>query len=196
MIEHEVLIRKYSVEKLSMKQISLDLECSVHKVEYWMNKHSIKRRSISDAIYIKQNKNGDPFNIKSSLNSKEKLLKGLGLGIYWGEGNKKNTYSVRVGNTDPELLRVFVLFLRKICGVHEHKIRYGLQLFTDVEEQVALNFWQEQLGIDRSKIMPTVNRIVSGKIGTYKTKNEYGVITVYVNNRKLRDWMVAQLKSP
>ena len=44
--------------------------------------------------------------------------------------------------------------------------------------------------------MPTVTKTISGKIGTYKMKNQYGVITLYVFNVKLRNWLVDQLYVP
>lgn len=194
MLTSSYLIRKYVNNRLSMAEIAKLNKCSVHRVEYWMKIHNIPRRSRSDATYIKSNPNGDPFKIKFVLSPDEQHLKGLGLGIYWGEGNKKNIHSVRVGNTDPGLILTFVKFLKVICQVDEDKIVYGLQLFSDIDEQKALDYWMLKLKVPRSRIMPTVNRIISGKIGSYKSKNLFGVITVYVNNVKLRNWMVDQLK--
>ena len=75
-----------------------------------MNKYGIKRRSISDAIYEKHNPNGDPFSIKEVTTIEEAKLYGLGVGVYWGEGNKANKHSVRLGNTDPDLILRFVDF--------------------------------------------------------------------------------------
>ena len=92
-----------------------------------------------------------------------------------------------MGNTDPFLVLTSVKILKEICQVNDDKIVYGLQLFTDVDEQVAVDYWMRLLNIKRSRILPTVNSINSGKIGSYKTKNEHGVITVYVNNMKLRN---------
>ncbi len=79
-------------------------------------------------------------------------------------------HSVRLGNTDPLMIKVFRDFLLTICGIESTKIRYGLQIFSDVDENEALHFWQEYLSIERSSIMPTISRIQSGKIGTYKIK--------------------------
>ena len=51
----------------------------------------------------------------------------------------------------------------------------------------------KELNISRNQILPTISRIQSGKIGTYKSKNHFGVMTVQVNNMKLRDWIVDQI---
>ena len=58
----------------SMAEIAKMYSCSVNKIVYWMDKYEIKRRSISDAVYIKQNPNGNPFKIKSNLSLKEQRL--------------------------------------------------------------------------------------------------------------------------
>ncbi len=179
-----------------MSEVATHLGCSVHKVDYWLKKFSVQKRSRSESMYIKKNKTGDPFVIKTNLNKSEAQLFGLGIGIYWGEGNKKNLHAVRVGNTDPGLVLTYVKFLKEICQLQPEKIRYGLQVFTDVDENEAVNFWIEKLSITRQQIMPTISRINSGKMGTYKIKNRYGVMTVYVFNKKLRDWMVSQLVMP
>jgi len=193
MIERKFLEENYLEKNASMSEIANKLNCSVHKVEYWMKQYQIPRRNRSDANYVKYNPNGDPFTIKQDLSVDEVFLMGLALGIYWGEGNKRNVHSVRVGNTDPELIQTFTKFLRSICRVREDKIRFGLQLFSDIDENVAIQFWIDKLKIKRKQILPTVSRIQSGKIGTYKNKSNYGVMTVQVNNKKLRNWIIDQL---
>ena len=55
MIEKQVLVNLYNKEKLSMKEISKKLNCSIHKVSYWMNNHKISRRTISEGVYIQHN---------------------------------------------------------------------------------------------------------------------------------------------
>lgn len=87
-----------------MAEIASNLNCSVHKVVYWMDKYQIKRRSYSEAVYLKLNPNGDPFKIKQKLTSWDNFLLGLGIGIFLGEGNKVVHQSLRVANSDPYIL--------------------------------------------------------------------------------------------
>ena len=70
---------------LSMQEIADKMEWSLHKVSYWLNKCNTPRRSLSEAVYLKWNPNGDPFKVKENLTKNEILLKGLGLGLYWGK---------------------------------------------------------------------------------------------------------------
>ena len=181
---------------MSVLSISKAKSCSINKVIYWLDKFEIPRRNRQEASYIQHNPKGDPFRIKPLIRAGDKALYYMALGIYWGEGNKANKHALRVGNTDPNMILVFTKFLREICNVEETKIRFGLQLFNDVDEEEAVNYWMNKLKINRDQIMPTISRIKSGKIGTYKNKNTYGVMTVQVNNYKLRNWMIEQLKMP
>lgn len=105
-----------------MAEIAKKIGCSINKIAYWMDKYKIKRRSNSEATYVKRNPNGDPFKIKNKLNLKEQQLQGLGIGIYWGEGDKGNPHSLRVANTDPKLIRVFIRFLLEICRLEKKKL--------------------------------------------------------------------------
>lgn len=192
MIEKQSLEQLYLKDKLSMIEIAAQLDCSVHKVVYWMDRHHMKRRTISDAIYLKNNPNGDPFCIKPIKSRADAKLLGLGLGLYWGEGTKANKYAVRLGNTDPALLNMFIRFLVELFGVDKKHLHFGLQIFTDIDTKVALEYWTDELGVNPSQFYkPTVTK--SGSIGSYHQKSIYGVVTVYFHNKKLRDILVEML---
>lgn len=193
MVEKSILEKMYREDQLSMMEIAGRLHMTHHGVRYWMQKYEISARSRSDATYVKRNPDGDPFKIKTDLTPAEMALMGVGLGLFWGEGNKANDTAVRLGNTDPALLCTFNRFLREICGVEEKKIRFWLQIFSDINEAEALDYWMYKLGVTRDRFTPHV--IVSppqGK-GTYRNRSKYGVVTVFVCNKKLRDWLTEQL---
>jgi hypothetical protein len=191
-MEKVELEKLYLEDKLSMMEIATSLGCSAHKVDYWMNKHRIKRRTISEAIYQKNNPNGDPFEIKSIRTKEQAELFGLGIGLYWGEGNKANQYSVRLGNTDPELLKTFMRFMIELFSVKKEDFHFTLQIFSDINVEQALSYWIKELGVKREQFYrPTIT--ISGSIGTYKHKSEHGVVTINYHNKKLRDIIVAML---
>lgn len=192
MISKDELEELYLNKKKSMQEIADDLGCSLHKVKYWMEKYEIKIRNRSDATYIKRNPFGDPFHFRRPRNIKEAELFGLGIGLYWGEGTKANKDSVRLGNTDPELLIHFIKFLEKFFSVGREDLRFGLQIFTDIPVDRAMDFWIKKLKIRRSQFYkPLITR--SGSIGTYRKKSEYGVLTVMYHNKKLRNLLVSLL---
>ncbi len=193
MIKKNLLERLYVKKKLSMKEISEHIGCSVHRVENWLKKYSIARRSISEAAYIKHHPKGDPFRFDPPKTSKDFLLFGIGIGLYWGEGTKANKHSIRLGNTDPELLKVFMKFLARFFSIRSKDFRFCLQLFTDINPADALDFWRKKLRIDRRQFYK-ITVTPSGSIGTYRKKSQYGVVTIYYHNRKLRDGLVHLLR--
>jgi hypothetical protein len=195
MIEKETLVNLYVHQGKSMQEIATSLHCSLHTISYWMDKHDIESRSRSDAIYIKNNPDGDPFRIKTIENSEDAKLFGLGLGLYWGEGNKKNKNSIRLGNTNPILINSFIEFLVKIFCVDITKLRFGLQIFSDIQKREALDFWLKnlkQFNINKGqffKVIVTPSR----SIGNYREKSQYGVLTVYYCNSKLKKLLDSML---
>jgi hypothetical protein len=193
MIGKKPLEKMYHLERKSMQEIADTLGHSLHKVAYWMDKHKIKSRSRSEATYIKHNPNGDPFKIKTKLSKKETKLHGLGLGLYWGEGTKADTHSLRLGNTDPLLIKKFIDFLVKIYGVKKKDLRLGLQIFSDMDPEKALRFWITKLGIDRNQFQKVVVT-QSKKQGIYRKKVQHGVLTVQYHRKKLRDIVNEQVE--
>lgn len=185
-IPKELLTKLYLTEKLSVSEISRRLKYSERAINYWLGRHEIKKRTISEAIYLKYNPNGDPFKIKTPSNLHEAELMGLGLGLYWGEGNKRNRNSIKLGNTDPNLIKKFIEFLDKICGVDKRRFRFGLQIFSDVNPKIAYGFWLKQLKFPKEQFYKTVVT-PARSIGTYHHKNIYGVLTVYFHNIRLRN---------
>ncbi len=185
-ISKEFLVDSYVKKGQSVALIAGRLNCSQGRVNYWLKKHGISKRSISNALYLKHNPNGDPFGVKALSRPEDLFLKGLGLDLYWGEGTKRDENSVRLGNTDPDLILTFILFLKKIYGIKEDKLRFGLQIFNDVSADRALAFWSSKLSVSVNQFQKVIVSDIRGK-GTYSRKSEHGVLTVYFNNRKLRD---------
>lgn len=183
----------YLRDKKSVHTIARELNCSDGKINYWLEKHSIKKRSISEAVYTMHNPNGDPFSPKVLRTSEDSFLFGLGLGLYWGEGTKMNPTSVRLGNTDPYLIRAFLIFLRKIYCIDDSKLRFAIQIFTDMDQKKEEKFWREFLNVDTNQFYKTINTR-SGSIGTYRKKSEHGVLTVYFGNKKLRDILIGEIE--
>jgi len=191
-ISKETLSELYSRQKKSMEEIGKILGFSKSKMAYWMEKYEIPKRTISEAIYEKRNPLGNPFMLFEPGNISEALLMGMGLGLYWGEGNKLNKNSIRLGNTDPALIKTFLIFLN-LFRIDKDKLRFGLQIFSDMNPPEALSFWVKKLGVDRSKFQKVIVTPSRGK-GTYRKKMAYGVLTVYFNNKRLRNVIVSKLK--
>jgi hypothetical protein len=192
MIDEKYLKDSYLEKKMSVSQIASEYGCSQNKITYWLQKHNIQKRSISNAVYIRSNPNGDPFSYKKPRSESDWFLYGLGLGLFWGEGNKMSKNSVRLGNTDADLIKKFLLFLKVIYQIQDEKLRFGLQIFNDIPKDKALNYWSTKLSVPKSRFQKVVVT-KSVRKGTYKKKSEYGVLTVYFSNTKLRDTIMSAI---
>ena len=184
-IPEEVLRDLYMKQGFSSAKIAEGFDCSIGKINYWLIRYGIQKRSISEAIYKLKNPSGDPFSFRPPQATEEVVLFGLGLGLYWGEGAKRGNGGVRLTNTDPSLVRTFIKFLEKFFAVPKYKLKFSIQIFNDLSEDIALNFWTKQLGVKRNQFYKTIVSEVRGN-GTYKHKSEYGVIILYFNNIKFK----------
>lgn len=113
-----------------------------------------------------------------------------GMMLFWGEGTKTIKSQVRVTNTDPNLLRVFVNFLKEIISVPEEGVRASLLLYPDLDENQCRIYWAEALGISERFIARAT--FIEGR---HKTKRLHqGVCTVYVSSTYLKVKMMEWLK--
>lgn len=191
-ISKEILISLYINDKKSITEIAKQLGFSPHKVVYWLKKYGIPRRSPNEASYIKYNPNGDPFRISNLKTKNEILLYALAIGLFWGEGNKKNVHDVRIGNTDIGIINYWCRFLREICHVKEQKIHFHLQTFKNMSLEKTVSYWSRNLEIDPSRITSCKPMAPLGK-GSYHKMSQFGVLTVGVYNTHFRKWIMEQL---
>ena len=177
-----------------MMEISKKLNVSHNKIVYWMNQYNIQRRTRSEAVYKKHNPKGNPFRIKQIKNKKDFFIYGMGLGIYWGEGNKADKNSIRIGTSDPQMIIQFRYFLLYVCGVPISKFKYSLMCFKNSNISLAKKYWSKALKI-KSKQLGKVTKIPPMGKGRYKKISNYGVCTIYVNNTKLKKWIMDELET-
>ncbi len=112
----------------------------------------------------------------------------MGLGLYWGEGNKRNKTSIRLGNTNPALIKKFIEFLMMMFNISTSKLKFGLQIFSDLSERKVLKFWLAELkkfNIEREQFSKVIVTPARG-VGNYREKSQFGVLTVHFNNVKLK----------
>jgi hypothetical protein len=183
-LSKDLLKDLYHEQKMSMSEIAKHLRCSTNKVVYWMNKHEIARRDIREAIYQWHNPDGDPFQIKPLKTEEDRQLFHLALGLYIGEGRKRG-HDVSLSNTDPNVIRVFLKFLREICGVNETRLWAWINIFDDQDLAKAQRYWQDAARLPKSQFYKTIIRPHRG--GNYSNISTHGTLTVGLTNRNLRE---------
>ena len=108
-----------------------------------------------------------------------------GLTIYWGEGDKLSRYIIKVANTDPRMIRVFVKFLHEICGIPKKAIRAYILLYPDLDPNKCKDFWIRKSGLSTKNFNKCV--VIQGR---HKTKRiPYGVCYVSFGSTYLKEKM-------
>jgi hypothetical protein len=77
-----------------------------------------------------------------------------GVMLYWAEGDKTHRNAARISNSDPEVLRLFVRFLRECLEIPNDQMRVTCHLFADhVERQREIEqSWLDELGLTRDRL--------------------------------------------
>jgi predicted transcriptional regulator len=92
---------------------------------------------------------GDPFHA-------------AGCKLYWSERDKSRNQA-RISNSDPELLRMFIGFLRRYFDIADDDIRVSCNLFADHADRQAEieQFWLDQLGLSQRSLRKSVVNVYS-----------------------------------
>ncbi len=106
-----------------------------------------------------------------------------GLMLYWGEGDSKSGNPVRLSNTDPRMIRLYIKFLTKSLNISKKSIKIALILYPDLSENECIKFWAKITGIEKSQFYKT--QFIKGKHPTKKLS--HGVCMVTCGNRQLKE---------
>ncbi len=79
-----------------------------------------------------------------SLSDRDLLIAGTAL--YAGEGAKRDGYVVFT-NSDPAMIVLFCVWLRRFFDIDETRLRVRLYLHEDLDLRRAMRFWSELVGI-------------------------------------------------
>lgn len=182
--EEKKVIRSYVEAKLSEQQIAERFSLSPSRVRWIIKKNKIAKRSISEAIrYLNITKYGkEVFQIRESLTSEQEKLKIAGVMLYWGEGTKGGG-TVSLHNSDPKMVKVFLRFLREICGIRDGRLRATLHAYPDQNILEMKKFWSVVTDIPLSRFHePYIHRNTKG---SYKKKSQYGTLAVVYSDKLL-----------
>ncbi|TSC52605.1 MAG: hypothetical protein LiPW39_558 [Parcubacteria group bacterium LiPW_39] len=133
------------------------------------------------------------------LNERELWL--IGAALYWAEGSKQkaNNVSARVAfsNSDPQMLKLFLEWLRRCCKILPQDIIFSIYLHETATERKSeiQRYWAETTGFPLNQF----NKIVwkKNKINTRRKnigENYYGLLRITVHkstnlNRKIAGWI-------
>ena len=204
-----IILRK---QKYSYRQIAEQLSVSKATVSRWLGDLAWSNKMIdvlSERAKAKSRENLKKMaethraqraerrikNIKLATAEFKKLVDNrlflIGLGIYWGEGDKNDKNGlIRISNIDADMIRWFILFLDKICAVPRQKIKLWILLYPDLKEQVCKRYWVKNCHIPEAQFVK--RQIIQGR--HVKKRLSYGVCNLYVCDRLLKDKILTWIK--
>ncbi len=107
--------------------------------------------------------------------------------LYWAEGAKRRN-TVKLTNSDPEVVAYFARFLRAEFGVESSKVRICCNLFADhVERQREIeDFWLSRLELPRTSLRKSIVNVYS-KYSQKKRVNKlpYGTCALMVHSSRI-----------
>jgi predicted transcriptional regulator len=159
--EKALILRK---KEFSYSQIKSELGISKSTLSYWLRDYPLSRKRIDELrnknarriekfrqSMFEKRKNRLELIYKQAkltilpLTKKELLLAGLCL--YWGDGTKVDWSKVALTNSDPNVLRFFVYWLKRVCDIDKKDLKIRLQLYCDMNIKKEILFWSEILSI-------------------------------------------------
>jgi len=114
------------------------------------------------------------------INHRELWL--IGTMLYWAEGGKTQRL-VRFSNGDPKMIKIMMLFFRKVCLVSEHKFRGYIHIHSHLDHEKAEKYWSKMSNIPVTQFFKTYRKEATSSSG--KNTLPYGVMDIYVLDSKL-----------
>ncbi len=91
--------------------------------------------------------------------------------LYWAEGHKKDFIFT---NTDPEMLKLYLLFLEKVCAIKRYDITVLVRIPDRIDPMKTRDYWMDTLGLQSSNIK--LNQSSTHN----KTKTKHGICRIMV----------------
>ena len=124
-------------------------------------------------FYDIENKNLSFINL---LNINKKAAKLVLAALYLGEGTKSMRGSLRLGNSDSGIIRLFLKLLRSCYTIDEAKFRVTVLCRADQDVKILNNFWVQVTGINKKQFYKA--RIDPRTIGKPSRKLDYKGVCV------------------
>jgi len=118
----------------------------------------------------------------------------IGAGLYWGEGQKGGS-SLSVSNTDPDVIKFWLLWLEKCCGVkrRDRKVSIYTHFYSDMDIDKEIEFWRKTLKVERSQFAKSYIK-QSKRTDLDQKSFGHGTCRIQVANVKIKQEVMATIK--
>ena len=176
---------------LSAQQVADQLGASLDAVFYALRKVNVARRTKQESNRLRFESKPLSYSIKPNLTAHDERLKLAAVMLYWAEGYKISKCTIDFANSDPVMARLFIDFMRKICGVDESKLRCFIYAFDTQDIEELKRFWMNTLDVSGSQFTkPYIKTAIASKQGH---RMIHGLVHVRYCDKKLLkqilDWI-------
>ena len=174
----------YYEDRLCMREIAEKLQVSIDTIVSLMRKNNLERRSFSEINKLRFEKKIPSFKIRIEKSDFNEQLKAIGAMLYWGEGYRgEKNCTVDFTNSDPEMISLFLYYLRNIYELNENKFRILLYCYSDQNIEQLINFWSKLTQIPKNNFSKPYIRKNFNKKNCRKM--QYGLVHVRYFDKKL-----------
>ena len=114
----------------------------------------------------------------------------LGIGLYWGEGDKFSNEGIKIMNSDPEIIKAAIKWFRKICGLSAKNFRLAIHTYPDNNISETINYWSKITGIPKKQFGKTQIDRRTNKSKKKKGKLPYGTAKLVVKSNGKKEFGV------
>lgn len=165
-------LNKYPLTHQQLDKLQFHNE---HRIEAFRETMAKKKQKLFDNAVADQEK------IIGELTEKELYL--CGLALYWGEGGKTQYSSLTFANTDPRMVKFFLVWLKKAVHYPDDQIKIKLHLYKDMNIGDEIKYWREVTGFGDDHFTKPYIKEATLKGLTYKTRG-HGTCNVIAGRLK------------
>lgn len=116
-----------------------------------------------------------------------------GFYLYWDEGTKSAEYTTSLTNSDPAVVKCFVMWLENM-GVLRDELKVKLHTYTNQNEDELKEFWCKHLSIPMQNFNKTYVKNTSAEARTYKGMFNYGTCVVSYHDRDMYEYVIEGIR--
>lgn len=168
------------IPKESKKKLEKNNLIAIKKGLFSFNTDRTARIKVENDFVYKKGLNAIP----KKINKRDLML--IGTALYWAEGVKvgseKPSPRFIFSNSDPEMIKVFMRFVREVLCISDVDITGGIHLYPGIDILDARSFWAKMTGLpaNRFYIITQISRASKGVRGK---KLLYGTLHIKINRR-------------
>jgi hypothetical protein len=157
---------------------------------------SLVRRNKNQTILAVERMNNIRAESKHEIkNINKETLKFIGMSLYWAEGYKRpimlngralTNHPVALTNSDPLLIKIFLRFLREVCGVNDENIKADIRIYEHMNSKKLTVFWRKTTGLPDKNFGKIYYGVSKSSLGKRPfNRLPYGTILIRVNSTNL-----------